>query len=233
MIEGNCVALRAEAQGGLCGRQRASRTVFRRQDHTVRREQHRLLAPGHCRRRLRTRRAHRRASRARSLPLETEGSILFVGTSEKEGEGKSARRAPSFDQRKLGQSGRCLYQLDGPGVERIRMRRSARALSCAAARRGRSFVGRLRRGQSRVMRWGAPSVGWPRTHAPVEPRTTLTSGAIEGGAGINVIPREALMSVDCARHRPKSFNALMRFSDVRRARPRTTRTRTARGRPAA
>jgi tripeptide aminopeptidase len=128
--------------------------------------------------------------------IETEGSVLFVGTVGEEGEGnlRGARyllTAGEWANRIDG-----FISLDGPGVERI----------THAALGSRRYRVRLRGtgGHS----WGdfgaanpvhalgraiAALASYPVPHAP---RTTFNVGRIEGGAGVNVIAREASMDVD-------------------------------------
>jgi tripeptide aminopeptidase len=128
--------------------------------------------------------------------IETEGSLLFVGTVGEEGEGdlrgvrhlltagEWARRIDSF------------VSIDGPGLERI----TNGALASRRYRVRCRGVG----GHS----WGDFGVANP-VHAlgrlvarlaaypaPKRPRTTFNVGRIEGGTGVNVIPREAWLDVD-------------------------------------
>jgi acetylornithine deacetylase/succinyl-diaminopimelate desuccinylase-like protein len=128
--------------------------------------------------------------------IETEGSLLFVGTVGEEGEGdlrgvrhlltagEWARRVDSF------------VSIDGPGLERI--------TNAALASRRYRVRCRGAGGHS----WGDFGVANP-VHAlgravvrlaaypaPKRPRTTFNVGRIEGGTGVNVIPREASMDVD-------------------------------------
>jgi len=128
--------------------------------------------------------------------IETEGSLLFVGTVGEEGEGdlrgvrhlltagEWARRVDSF------------VSIDGPGLERI----TNGALASRRYRVRCRGVG----GHS----WGDFGVANP-VHAlgrlvarlaaypaPKRPRTTFNVGRIEGGTGVNVIPREGWLDVD-------------------------------------
>src|SRR5437763_336041 len=128
--------------------------------------------------------------------IETAGSLLFVCTVGEEGEGdlrgvrhlltkgEWARRADAF------------ISVDGPGLERV--------TNAALASRRYRVRCRGAGGHS----WGDFGVANP-VHAlgravarlaaypaPKRPRTTFNVGRIEGGCGVNVIPREASMDVD-------------------------------------
>jgi acetylornithine deacetylase/succinyl-diaminopimelate desuccinylase-like protein len=165
-------------------------------DYTVRREQHRLLAPGiaddGCG--LAALVALLRA--LESCAIETEGSLLFVGTVGEEGEGNLRGARHLLTGGRWAKRVDAFLSFDGPGVERI----------TNAALGSRRYRVRLRGvgGHS----WGDFGAANP-VHAlgraiarlasypaPAEPRTTFNVGRVEGGAGINVIPREALMDVD-------------------------------------
>ncbi|MDX6694109.1 MAG: hypothetical protein QOF02_1712 [Blastocatellia bacterium] len=196
--EGNCVALR---RGGspapLVVVSAHLDTVFPASaDFTVRREQHRLLAPGI---------ADDGCGLAALLALlgaleanhvETEGSLLFVGTVGEEGEGnlRGARHLLTRGE----WAGRIdsFISFDGPGIERI----------THAALGSHRYRVRLR--GSGGHSWGDFGMVNP-VHAlgravarlssypaPTRPRTTFNVGRIEGGEGVNVIPREATMDVD-------------------------------------
>jgi acetylornithine deacetylase/succinyl-diaminopimelate desuccinylase-like protein len=196
--EGNCVALRAgRSPSPMLVVSAHLDTVFPAgTDFTVRHAQHRLLAPGiaddGCG--LAALVALLRALEA--CAIETEGSLLFVGTVGEEGEGnlRGARHLLTRGRWK----GRvdAFISFDGPGVERI----------THAALGSRRYRVRLRGAGGHS--WGDFGAANP-VHAlgraiarlasypaPVEPRTTFNVGRIEGGAGINVIPREAFMDVD-------------------------------------
>jgi acetylornithine deacetylase/succinyl-diaminopimelate desuccinylase-like protein len=128
--------------------------------------------------------------------IETAGSLLFVCTVGEEGEGdlrgvrhllmkgEWARRTDAF------------ISVDGPSLERV--------TNAALASRRYRVRCRGAGGHS----WGDFGVANP-VHAlgravarlaaypaPKRPRTTFNVGRIEGGCGVNVIPREASMDVD-------------------------------------
>jgi acetylornithine deacetylase/succinyl-diaminopimelate desuccinylase-like protein len=197
-VEGNCVALRrGRSASPLLVVSAHLDTVFPAgTDFTVRREQSRLLAPGiaddGCG--LAALIALLRAMEENSI--ETEGSLLFVGTVGEEGEGnlRGARYLLTTGE----WAGRvdAFISFDGPGLERI----------THAALGSRRYRVRLKGtgGHS----WGDFGAANP-VHAlgraiarlstypaPLNPRTTFNVGRIEGGASVNVIPREAAMDVD-------------------------------------
>lgn len=128
--------------------------------------------------------------------IETHGSLLFVGTVGEEGEGdlRGVRHLLTAGE----WAGRvdAFISLDGPGLERV-------TNAALASRRYRATC-RGAGGHS----WGDFGVPNP-VHAlgravarlaaypaPKQPRTTFNVGRIEGGCGVNVIPREASMDVD-------------------------------------
>src|ERR1051325_163572 len=196
--EGNCVALRAgRSLSPLVVASAHLDTVFPAgTDFTVRRVQHRLLAPGiaddGCG--LAALVAPPRALEA--CAIETEGSLLFVGTVGEEGEGNLRGARHLLTRGRWANRVDTFISFDGPGVERI----------THAALGSRRYRVRLRGAGGHS--WGDFGAANP-VHAlgraiarlasypaPVQPRTTFNVGRIEGGAGINVIPREALMDVD-------------------------------------
>jgi acetylornithine deacetylase/succinyl-diaminopimelate desuccinylase-like protein len=196
--EGNCVALReGRSLSPLLVVSAHLDTVFPAgTDFTVRRAQHRLLAPGiaddGCG--LAALIALLRALEA--CAIETEGSLLFVGTVGEEGEGNLRGARHLLTQGRWANRVDTFISFDGPGVERI----------THAALGSRRYRVRLRGAGGHS--WGDFGAANP-VHAlgraiarlasypaPVQPRTTFNVGRIEGGAGINVIPSEAMMDVD-------------------------------------
>lgn len=128
--------------------------------------------------------------------IETEGSILFVATVGEEGEGNL--RGARFLLTEGEWAGRvdAFISLDGPGVERITNGALASRryrVRCRGAG-GHSWgdfgtpnpVHALGRAVARLASYPAPTA----------PRTTFNVGRIEGGSGVNVVPREAAMDVD-------------------------------------
>jgi tripeptide aminopeptidase len=196
--EGNCVALRRGASlSPLLVVSAHLDTVFPPgTDFTVRRELSRLLAPGiaddGCG--LAALIALLRALEACSI--ETEGSLLFVGTVGEEGEGNLRGARYLLTAGEWAKRVDAFISFDGPGLERI----------THAALGSRRYRVRLKGtgGHS----WGDFGAANP-VHAlgraiarlasypaPTEPRTTFNVGRVEGGASVNVIPREAAMDVD-------------------------------------
>lgn len=128
--------------------------------------------------------------------IETDGSLLFVGTVGEEGEGNLRGARYLLTEGAWAGKIDAFVSLDGPGVERI----TSRALG------SRRY--RVRFGGTGGHSWGdfgaanpvhaigravARLVSYP---APQHPRTTFNVGRVEGGAGVNVIARDALMDVD-------------------------------------
>ena len=196
--EGNCVALRkGRSLAPLLAVTAHLDTVFPEgTDFTVKRSGDRLLAPGvsddGCG--LAALIALNRALQVNQI--ETEGSLLFVGTVGEEGEGNLRGVRHLFSVGKWARQISAFISLDGPGIERI-------TNTALGSRRYRvHFVGNG--GHS----WGDFGIANP-VHAvgraisrlisypaPHDPRTTFNVGRIEGGASVNVIPREAIMNVD-------------------------------------
>jgi acetylornithine deacetylase/succinyl-diaminopimelate desuccinylase-like protein len=128
--------------------------------------------------------------------IETEGSILFVGTVGEEGEGNLRGARHLLTAGRWAKEIDAFLSLDGPGVERI-------TNTALGSRRYRvRFTGTG--GHS----WGDFGAANPvhalgRTvarlaayPAPTNPRTTFNVGRVAGGTGVNVIPQEATMDVD-------------------------------------
>ena len=128
--------------------------------------------------------------------IETEGSLLFVGTVGEEGEGdlRGVRHLLTAGE----WAGRvdAFVSIDGPGLERVTHAALASRryrVRCRGAG-GHSWgdfgtanpVHALGRAVARLAAYPAPK----------RPRTTFNVGRIEGGCGVNVIPREASMDVD-------------------------------------
>ncbi len=196
--EGNCVALRrGRSPHPLLVVSAHLDTVFPEgTDFTVRRDGTRLRAPGigddGC-----GLAALMTLGRAfEECDIETEGSLLFVGTVGEEGEGNLRGVRHLLTAGEWAHEIDAFISIDGPGVERI-------TNAALGSRRYRVLM-RGAGGHS----WGDFGVANP-VHAmgraiarlaaypaPVRPRTTFNVGRIKGGAGVNVIPREAAMDVD-------------------------------------
>jgi acetylornithine deacetylase/succinyl-diaminopimelate desuccinylase-like protein len=195
---GNCLALRkGRSLSPLLVVSAHLDTVFPpATDCTVRRDGQRLLAPGISDDGAGLAALMALARALEACPVETEGSLLFVGTVGEEGEGDLRGVRHLFTGGEWARRIDAFISLDGPGVDRI-------TNSALGSRRYRvSLTGKG--GHS----WGdfgaanpvhalgrviARLVSYP---APRNPRTTFNVGRIEGGASINVIPCKASMDVD-------------------------------------
>ncbi len=196
--EGNCVALRqGSSDGPLLVVSAHLDTVFPPgTDFTVRREAGKLFAPGIADDGCGLAALIALAQALASCSIRTEGSLLFVGTVGEEGEGNLRGVRHLFTASEWAKRIDAFISFDGPGVERI--------THAALGSRRYRVVLRGTGGHS----WGDFGAANP-VHAmgravarlasypaPTDPRTTFNVGRIEGGAGINVIPRDAAMNVD-------------------------------------
>jgi tripeptide aminopeptidase len=196
--EGNCIALRKGRElNPLLVVSAHLDTVFPAgTDFTVRREQGKLFAPGIADDGCGLVALLALIKALAECAIETEGSLLFVGTVGEEGEGNLRGARYLLSEGEWAGRVDAFISFDGPGVERI----------THAALGSRRYRLRLRGtgGHS----WGDFGTANP-VHAlgraiarlaaypaPTDPRTTFNVGRIEGGLGINVIPREAMMDVD-------------------------------------
>ncbi len=131
-----------------------------------------------------------------SCGIETQGSVLFVGTVGEEGEGNLRGVRHLLTDGRWARAVDAFVSLDGPGVERITN------VALASRRYRLTFTGAG--GHS----WGDFGAANP-VHAvgraiarlaaypaPQNPRTTFNVGRVAGGAGVNVIAQEATMDVD-------------------------------------
>jgi acetylornithine deacetylase/succinyl-diaminopimelate desuccinylase-like protein len=208
--EGNCVALRRGRNlSPLVAVSAHLDTVFPPgTDFTVRREGGRLFAPGIADDGCGLAALVALLAALEGANVGTEGSLLFVGTVGEEGEGNLRGARHLFTHGEWAGRIESFISFDGPGVERI----------THAALGSRRYRVRLRGtgGHS----WGDFGAANP-VHAagraiarlssypaPHEPRTTFNVGRVEGGGGVNVIPREAVMDVDL---RSASAEELMRL----------------------
>jgi len=196
--EGNCVALRRGSQlRPLVVVSAHLDTVFPEgTDSSVRREGGRMLAPGIADDGAGLAALVALARAVEECGVETEGSLLFVGTVGEEGEGnlRGARHLLTAGEW-AGQID-VFISLDGPGVERITnaavgSRRYRVRFTGAGGHSWGDFgaanpVHALARAVARL-------VSYP---APARPRTTFNVGRVAGGTGVNVIAHEALMDVD-------------------------------------
>ncbi len=196
--EGNCVALRHGATlSPLIVVSAHLDTVFPAgTNSSVRREQNKLFAPGIADDGCGLAALLALLGVLQECKIETHGSLLFVGTVGEEGEGNLRGARYLLTTGEWANHVDAFISFDGPGIERI----------THAALGSRRYRVRLRGtgGHS----WGDFGAANP-VHAlgraiarlasypaPPAPRTTFNVGRIEGGAGVNVIAREASMDVD-------------------------------------
>jgi tripeptide aminopeptidase len=196
--EGNCVGLRKgrTITPLLVASAHLDTVFYEGTDFTVRRVGGKLLAPGISDDGCGLVALLAIAQALKEGAIETEGSILFVGTVGEEGEGNL--RGVKYLITKGEWSNRidAFVSFDGAEIDRI----TNRALG---SRRYRVIL-RGAGGHS----WGDFGVANP-VHAlgraitklasypaPFEPRTTFNVGRIEGGNSVNAIPQAATMDVD-------------------------------------
>jgi tripeptide aminopeptidase len=165
-------------------------------DFTVSKRENKLFAPGiaddGCG--LAALIAIAQAIQTERIPLE--GSLLFVGTVGEEGEGNLRGVRYLLTKGRWASQVDAFLSFDGPGLDRI----TNRALGSRRYRVELTGSG----GHS----WGDFGVPNP-VHAigraisrlaaypvPKDPRTTFNVGRVEGGTGVNSIPRRAMMEVD-------------------------------------
>ena len=196
--EGNCLALRkGQAPAPLLVVSAHLDTVFPAgTDTTVRREGNRLLAPGISDDGCGLAAQIAIADALRAANIETNGSLLFVGTVGEEGEGNLRGVRHLLTAGEWANRIDAFLSFDGHGIQRI----TNRALG------SRRYRVRLRgMGGHSWSDFGIPNpvhaLGRAITRlasypAPGDPRTTFNVGRIEGGKSINAIPQEASMDVD-------------------------------------
>lgn len=196
--EGNVVALRrGRSVSPLVVVSAHLDTVFPEgTDFTVRREQNRLLAPGIADDGCGLAALVAFLSALETCRIETEGSLLFVGTVGEEGEGNLRGARYLLTQGEWAGRVDAFISFDGPGVERI----THAALGSHRYRVRLSGPGGHSWGDfgavNPVHALGRAIARLSSYPAPASPRTTFSVGRVEGGEGVNVIPREAMMDVD-------------------------------------
>lgn len=197
--EGNCTGLyRGHSSTPLIVVSAHLDTVFPAgTDFTVRHDGNRLLAPGIADDGCGLIALIAIVQAMRGAKIQTDGSILFVGTVGEEGEGnlrgvRHLLTRGSWSKRKID----AFLSFDGPGVDRI----TNRALGSRRYRvefngpGGHSWgdfglpnpVHALGRAISRLAAYPVPK----------DPRTTFNVGSVEGGTSVNAIPARAAMEVD-------------------------------------
>lgn len=196
--EGNCITLRTGVSlSPLLVVSAHLDTVFPAgTDFTVRRAGRKLLAPGISddSSGLTVLLALARALEVTNI--ETEGSLLFVGTVGEEGRGNLRGVRYLLNKGRWANRVDAFLSFDGGGIDRI-------TNSALGSRRYRVTL-RGSGGHS----WADFGVSNPihalggaisrlaSYPAPEEPRTTFNVGRIEGGSSVNAIPVEATMEVD-------------------------------------
>ncbi len=212
--EGNCVALRrGRAPEPLVVVSAHLDTVFPAgTNFTVRRDGGRILrAPGIADDGCGLAALVALAQAMNECEIETEGSLLFVGTVGEEGEGNLRGSRYLLTKGEWARKVDAFLSLDGPGIERI----------THAALGSRRY--RVRFASTGGHSWGDFGTANP-VHAlgravaqlatypvPAEPRTTFNVGRIEGGAGVNVIAQEAMMDVDLRSESSRELQRLDAF----------------------
>jgi acetylornithine deacetylase/succinyl-diaminopimelate desuccinylase-like protein len=197
-MEGNCLALRrGRSLSPLLVVSAHQDTVFPPgTDCTVRREQSKLLAPGIADDGCGLTALIALLQALEENSIETEGSLLFVGTVGEEGEGNLRGVRHLLTKGEWAGRVDAFISFDGPGLERI----------THAALGSRRY--RVRLTGTGGHSWGDFGAANP-VHAlgraiarlgaypaPARPRTTFNVGRVEGGTSVNVIPHEAWMDVD-------------------------------------
>lgn len=143
--------------------------------------------------------------------IETEGSLLFVGTVGEEGEGDLRGVRHLLTGGEWAARADAFISLDGPGLDRVThaaLGSRRYRVRCRGAG-GHSWgdfgtpnpVHALGRAVARLAAYPAPK----------RPRTTFNVGRVEGGSGVNVIPREASMDVDLRSESPEELGRLDAF----------------------
>jgi acetylornithine deacetylase/succinyl-diaminopimelate desuccinylase-like protein len=196
--EGNCLALRqGRSLHPLLVVSAHLDTVFPAgTDFTIRTNQGKLLAPGISDDGCGLAALIALAQVFEQSGMQTEGSLLFVGTVGEEGSGNLRGVRYLFTEGDWQNQIDSFLSFDGPGVDRV--------INGALGSKRYHVELRGIGGHS----WGDFGVANP-IHAlgraisrllsyplPTETRTTFNIGLIEGGTSVNAIPREATMEVD-------------------------------------
>ncbi len=196
--EGNCIGLRrGRSREPLLAISAHLDTVFPAgTDVTVRQEQGKLFAPGIADDACGLVALMALAQALEVAGIETEGSLLFVGSVGEEGEGNLRGVRHLFTEGSWASLVNAFISFDGPGLDRIinRALGSKRFRVTMRGAGGHSWsdfgianpVHALGRAIARLVSYPAPAV----------PRTTFNVGRIEGGKSINAIPSEAFIDVD-------------------------------------
>jgi tripeptide aminopeptidase len=208
--EGNCIAIRrgASLHPLICISAHLDTVFPEGTNFTVRHEGSRMFAPGI---------ADDGCGLVALLALvcaleegriETEGSILFVGTVGEEGEGNLRGARYLLTTGEWAREIDAFVSLDGPGLEGITHRavgsRRYRVRYAGAGGHSWGDFG-VPNPVHAVGRTVARLIAYP---APKSPRTTFNVGRVEGGAGVNCIAQDASMDVDLRSESPDELQRL-------------------------
>lgn len=196
--EGNCLGLlQGTSRAPLLVVSAHLDTVFSKETNfAVVKNENRLLAPGIADDGCGLAALMALAKAIQTEHIQTEGSILFVGTVGEEGEGNLRGVRYLLTKGRWASKVDAFLSFDGPGVDRI----TNRALG---SRRYR--VELIGPGGHSWGDFGVPNpvhaMGYAISRlasypAPKDPRTTFNVGRVEGGTSINAIPGKAAMEVD-------------------------------------
>ncbi len=196
--EGNCVAFRkGNSRAPLLVLSAHLDTVFPAgTDFAIHRAGRKLLAPGIADDGCGLAALLALAGVFQSLNIQTDGSLLFVGTVGEEGEGNLRGVKHLFTQGSWANCIDAFVSFDGAETARV----TNGALGSRRYRVLLSGVGGHSWGDFGIVNpvnaLGRAITKLASYPAPKEPRTTFNVGRIEGGSSINAIPRQATMDVD-------------------------------------
>lgn len=208
--EGNCVALRrgASLRPLICISAHLDTVFPAGTNFTVRHEGARMFAPGIADDGCGLVALLALVNAMADAHIETEGSILFVGTVGEEGEGNLRGARYLLTGGEWAREIDAFVSLDGPGIEGI----THRAVGSRRYRVRYAGVGGHSWGDfgvpnpvHAVGRTVARLIAYP---APKLPRTTFNVGRVEGGAGVNCIAQDASMDVDLRSESPDELQRL-------------------------
>jgi acetylornithine deacetylase/succinyl-diaminopimelate desuccinylase-like protein len=211
--EGNCVALRRgrHARPLLVVSAHLDTVFPPGTDFTIRHEGGKMYAPGIADDGCGLAALVALVGALEEAAIETEGSVLFVGTVGEEGEGNLRGVRHLFSGGAWAKEISAFISLDGPGVERItHVALGSRRYRVRFAGMGGHSWGDFGAANP-VHALGRAVARLTSYPAPARPRTTFNVGRIEGGAGVNVIAREATMDVDLRSESAEELNRLDAF----------------------
>lgn len=195
---GNCIALRkGSSLSPLLVVSAHLDTVFPvGTDFTVRRTAGKLLAPGISDDGSGLAALIALARALEKFQLETEGSLLFVGTVGEEGAGNLRGVRFLFNKGQWANRIDAFLSFDGGGIDRITNSAlgSRRYHVCLRGTGGHSWADFGVSNPIHVL--GSAIAKLTSYPVPSQPRTTFNVGRIEGGSSVNAIPSEATMEVD-------------------------------------